>query len=91
MDWLCSLGTMQINWLEKWLAFEYKGAHVFLQGYSHVSFNCKVAELHLVQPDSDKGVNVPLPAPIQEVLDQYACDHHIPLMEGAQPVNIWPC
>lgn len=104
MDWLSSLGTMQVNWLEKWLAFEYKGAPIFLQGHPPASFNCTVVELHLVQPDSVKSNTVPLPAPIQELLDQYAsvfaiptslpprraCDHHIPLMEGAQPVNIRP-
>ena len=104
MDWLSSLGTMQANWLENWLALEYKGAPIFLQGHPPTSFNCTVVELHLVQPASDKSPIVPLPAPIQELLDEYAsvfaiptslpprraCDHHIPLMEGAQPVNIRP-
>uniref|UniRef100_A0A8R7QQI8 Uncharacterized protein n=1 Tax=Triticum urartu TaxID=4572 RepID=A0A8R7QQI8_TRIUA len=64
MDWLSSLGTMQVNWLEKWLAFEYKGAPIFLQGHPPASFNCTVVELHLVQPASDKSPIVPLPAPI---------------------------
>lgn len=72
MDWLSSLGTMQVNWLEKCLAFEYKGTPVFLQGHPPHSFNCTVVELHLVQPDNEKSPTVPLPTQIQELLDQYA-------------------
>lgn len=104
MDWLSSLGTMQVNWREKWLAFEHKGAHIFLQGHLPSQFNCTIVELHLVHPDSSDSPSVSLPAPFQQLLDQFAevfeaptglpprrsCDHHIPLIEGARPVNIRP-
>lgn len=104
MDWLSSLGTMQVNWLEKWLAFDHHGRPVFLQGCPPETFSCTVVELHLVQPENVKEDVVALPAQFQELLDQYtavfepptglpprrSCDHRIPLMEGARPVNIRP-
>lgn len=32
MDWLSARGTMQVNWQQKWLAFDYKNQAVYLQG-----------------------------------------------------------
>lgn len=32
MDWLSAQGTMSVNWLQKWLSFDYKGTKVVLQG-----------------------------------------------------------
>ncbi|XBI72263.1 hypothetical protein VPH35_066259 [Triticum aestivum] len=62
MDCLSSLGTMQVNWLEKWLAFDHHGRSVFLQGCPPKTFSCTVVELHLVQPENVKEDLVALPA-----------------------------
>lgn len=48
MDWLTARGTMQVNWLEKWLAFDHAGIPVFLQGHPPEQFDCTIVELHLV-------------------------------------------
>lgn len=104
MDWLSAQGTMQVNWREKWLAFDYHGLPVFLQGHPPETFSCTVVELHLLHEHSDAKSTVALPAPMQELLEWFssvfepptglpprrACDHHIPLMEGAHPVNVRP-
>lgn len=49
MDWLSAQGTMSVNWLQKWLAFEHKGKLVFLQGELPEHFAFTVVELQLLQ------------------------------------------
>jgi hypothetical protein len=63
---------------------------------------CTVVELHLVQQKSMEAADVPVP--VQELLDSFpevfaapttlplrrACDHKIPLLDGARPVRIRP-
>ena len=98
MDWLSAIGTMQVNWQQKWLSFHRQGHLVFLQGEPPAEFECTVVELQLVQPHTESE----LPEEIRQILDKFAvvfdtpsglpprraCDHKIPLMEGAQPVRI---
>jgi hypothetical protein len=67
MDWLSERGTMNINWQQKWLSFDYKGAAAFLQGEPPANFECTVVELQLVQQ-----LDIPLPAEIQSLLDKHA-------------------
>jgi hypothetical protein len=40
MDWLSARGTMNINWDQKWLTFDHRGATVFLQGALPSQFMC---------------------------------------------------
>uniref|UniRef100_A0ACD5Y6A6 Uncharacterized protein n=1 Tax=Avena sativa TaxID=4498 RepID=A0ACD5Y6A6_AVESA len=100
MDWLSARGTMQVNWNHKWLSFDHQGATVFLQGEPPVQFDCTVVELQLIQ--STIAQPEKLPDDLQRLLDQFpevfslptalpprrACDHKIPLIEGARPVKI---
>lgn len=100
MDWLSARGTMQVNWNQKWLSFDHKGIPVFLQGELPAQFDYTVVELQLIQPVTKSSV----PAEVQEILDRFvtvflapttlpprrACDHRIPLIEGARPVHIRP-
>lgn len=106
MDWLSAQGTMSVNWLQKWLAFYYKGHRVCLQGDLPTEFEFTVVELQLIQDTQETKVTVmdEVPPEIQAVLDQFAavfypptelpprrsCDHRIPLVDGARPVNIRP-
>jgi hypothetical protein len=52
---------MNINWEQKWLSFDHRGATVFLQGALPSQFLCTVVELHLVQQQSMEATDVPLP------------------------------
>ena len=102
MDWLAARGTMQVNWQQKWLSFDHGGKSVFIQGELPSQFLCTVVELQLL--NSQDKEPPPLPADIQALLDKFpevfslpttlpprrACDHKIPLMEGARPVKIRP-
>jgi hypothetical protein len=98
MDWLSARGIMKINWEHKWLSFHHAGTTILLQGEPPVLFDCTVVELQLIQGN----IKPNHPAKIQHLLSKYvlvfsmpttfpprrACDHHIPLMEGARPVRI---
>jgi hypothetical protein len=91
---------MKINWEHKWLSFHHAGTTILLQGEPPVLFDCTVVELQLIQGN----IKPDHPAEIQHLLSKYvlvfsmpttfpprrACDHHIPLMEGAHPVRIRP-
>lgn len=75
-----------------------------MQGHPPDQFACTVVELHLMDDKTVDTPTVALPAQMQELLEQFtsvfeaptglpprrACDHRIPLMEGARPVNIRP-
>lgn len=100
MDWLAARGTMQVNWEQKWLAFDHLGQRIILQGHPPAEFDITVVELQLIQGQQTED----LPEEIQGLLDNFsevfttpiglpprrACDHKIPLIAGAQPVNIRP-
>lgn len=102
MDWLSSHSPQVIDWQQKWLAFQHKGAWVCLQGSMSETFACTIVELHMVQ--SNDSVKVSLPAKVQAILDMFASvfsdpvglpprravSHSIPLIEGARPVQIRP-
>ncbi|KAM3330169.1 hypothetical protein ACQJBY_026885 [Aegilops geniculata] len=106
MDWLSAQGTMSVNWLQKWLSFDYKGSKVVLQGDLPSEFEFTVVELQLIQETQETKVTVleDVPEEIQQVIASFAdnfeepaglpprrsCDHKIPLVEGARPVNIRP-
>jgi hypothetical protein len=105
MDWLEQFSPMKINWTEKWLSIPYKGHTVVLQGkYQYTDspdlFHV-VYLLHAMDSDSAMGDVDPK---ISEVLQSFqpvfdipqglppsrSCDHSIPLIQGYQPVFIWP-
>jgi hypothetical protein len=100
MDWLSARGTMNINWEQKWLSFDYNQLPVFLQGEPPEQFTCTLVELQLIQQHSP----APAPPEIHALLKSFAevfekpvslpprraCDHKIPLIEGARPVKIRP-
>ncbi|XP_037412327.1 uncharacterized protein LOC119275560 [Triticum dicoccoides] len=106
MDWLSAQGTMSVNWLQKWLSFDYKGTKVVLQGDLPSECEFIVVELQLIQDTQETKVTVmeDVPEEIQQVIASFAdifeeptglpprrsCDHKIPLVEGARPVNIRP-
>lgn len=100
MDWLTTLGPMNVHWQQKWTSFDRAGDHVFLQGNLPDNLLCQWFALFLVQPDK---VTVVLEE-VQQLLDKFPAlfatptelpprrgsDHHIPLLPEATPVHSRP-
>jgi hypothetical protein len=106
MDWLQLFSPMKVDWKNHWLTIPYHEVTVHLHGipsaesYSDTDLLVQVFGLSAVQPECTTEV----PADIQTLLSafpqlttpptelppQRTCDHAIPLIEGAQPVNVRP-
>lgn len=93
---------MQIHWKAKWLSLPYDGEQILLRGLSASSDSELVFQLFLVEQPSAVELSASVSADIQAILDAYptifttpsslppqrSCDHAIPLISGATPVNI---
>jgi len=104
MDWLESFSPMQIHWKQKWLLIPYEGSYSLLQGNAlDVPMGSVVQVCALLVTDS-KAVELDVPPELRLLLEEFAmvfeapsgllpsrsCDHTIPLIEGATPVNVRP-
>ena len=98
---------MKVDWLHRWLVIPYKGTTVRLQGNPLLEaprddeLLVQIFSITL-QPTATE---VQLPPAISVLLNEFpsvvsppdqlppkrACDHVIPLIEGARPVIVWPC
>jgi len=101
MDWLERFSPMQIHWVEKWLLLSYNNSFIRLQGELPIDYEITSVELCVI---SDESVQSEISPSIQSLLDKYAtvfeppkglppsraCDHSIPLTQGAQPFVIRP-
>ena len=105
MDWLEKFSPMTVHWQQKWLRIPYGDQQVVLQGVQSDYPEQVVVQLCLLTPGGDLHSDVSLlPREVQDLIDQYAtifekpsqlppsraCDHEIPLIPGANPVNIRP-
>lgn len=106
LDWLSSFSPMHIDWQHKWIAIPYHGQSAMLLGDVSELPVGSVVQLSLIQPSSEASCSkdVELPPALSELLSEFeslfqppielpprcACDHSIPLVEGAQPVYIRP-
>ena len=105
MDWLEKFSPMTVHWQQKWLRIPYGDQQVVLQGAQSDYPEQVVVQLCLLTPGGDRHSDVSLlPREVQDLIDQYAtifekpsqlppsraCDHEIPLIPGANPVNIRP-
>lgn len=104
MDWLEKYSPMKVDWKHKWLCIPYKGSSVLLQGISSDSDTALVIQILLEQLQAHSVEPLELPSEISILLQEFheifatpselpptrACDHAIPLVPGAQPVNIQP-
>ena len=103
MDWLEFYSPMKVHWQHKWLCIPYQDRQVVL--YGCVAHAAEIL-LHItpVQPAAqDNPLDAMHPA-VSAILAQFhqvfaspnslppvrACDHAIPLVPGATPVNIRP-
>jgi hypothetical protein len=105
MDWLESFSPMKVHWKQKWLELPYGSQTIRLQGVIPEFPEEVLVQLCIISPDGAHSIEVVLlPAEVQMLLDQFsvlfeetdslppsrACDHEIPLIPGAKPVNIKP-
>lgn len=105
MDWLEAYSPMNVHWKNKWMEISYEGHSVLLQGLMPELPDKVLLQLCVLTPSEsqDSSVNL-LPIEVQSLLQQFghvfeepdglppsrACDHEIPLIPGARPVNIHP-
>jgi hypothetical protein len=93
---------MQVHWESKWLSIPYQGSNILLQGIKAPQAGDLVFQL-LAADLSNTPSEIPaLPTEISKLLLQFpevfkipdslppkrSCDHTIPLITGASPVNI---
>lgn len=93
---------MQVHWESKWLSIPYEGEQIFLQGIT-APLQCDLVFQLLAVDLQDSPLEPPaLPTEVSEILLQFpdvfkiptalppkrSCDHAIPLVSGASPVNI---
>jgi hypothetical protein len=93
MDWFESNSPMRVDWLNKWIVINQAGVSVQLHGILPSIPECSVIELFLVQDSLTETVvfvHEELLAPVQQLPPSRDHDHSIPLIEGAQPVNVKP-
>lgn len=104
MDWLESFSPMKVDWKHKWMVVPYKGGSAILQGICPGESDELLIHITAAPAvhESDNG-QLKHPA-VTALLEQFkhvfsaptglpparACDHSIPLVPGAQPVNIRP-
>jgi hypothetical protein len=106
MDWLETHSPMMVHWAHKWLTIPIKGTYVTLHGLaSSVLLESMVQVCNLFElSDKEQTILQKLPAAIQDLIQQYfsvfdvpkgmpparECDHQIPLIPGARPVQMRP-
>ena len=105
MDWLEIFSPMIVGWQEKWLRIPYGDQFVVLQGDNSDPPEQVLVQLCLTTTiDSQDDSVLSSPVEIQLLINQFAplfaeptslppsraCDHEIPLIPGARPVNIRP-
>lgn len=106
MDWLESYSPILVHWAAKWLTIPYQGSTIKLIGLHNDSAQCSVLELCNLEdlPEQYQLLLQPLPVQLQSLLSRFShifalphglppardCDHHIPLIPGAQPFQVRP-
>jgi transposase InsO family protein len=93
---------MRVDWEEQWMSFEHNGATITLTSTNSSHFSVTVVELMLLHEPQDNSIQ--LPEEVRQILKEYEsvfaepvglpprrlCDHFIPLIPGAQPINKKP-
>jgi hypothetical protein len=104
MDWLGTFSPMWVHWAAKWLVIPYGGSSLKLWGLGAQEAQCAVLEVCPLDilPAKDQSIVLQLPLELQHLLASFAdifevpqslppsrdCDHHIPLIAGARPVQM---
>ena len=104
MDWLEKFSPMKVHWGSKWMLIPHQGSSVLLQGITAPLPEELVVQLLSVQLQDNQPEQPALPSEIKQLLVDFEvvfstptelppsrdCDHTIPLVLGARPVNVRP-
>jgi hypothetical protein len=104
MDWLESFSPLRVHWKHKWMEIPYENRTVTLQDITPDTPEEVLVQLCILSEGGTKSDIQLLPEDLQLLLKQFtvvfeeptslppsrACDHEIPLIPGARPVNIRP-
>jgi hypothetical protein len=104
MDWLARFSPMQVDWHEKWLLIPYNGSFQLLHGEFQSLPPGSVIQIQALLPDATKSEAPTYPPEFTVLLQEFQsvflppqgylpprdCEHSIPLLPGAAPVNIRP-
>lgn len=104
MDWLTAHSPMEIDWRYKWMSITYKDSQVILQGQLDSLPTSSVLQVEAVSISSTDDSSPSLPPAVTTLLSEFQdvfapptgypparhCDHEIPLLVGAAPVQIRP-
>ena len=102
MDWLELYSPMHVHWPAKWISLSYAGTSIVLHGLTVRTTVDMVFQLVTSDYPESSGSDSPLPPDIEALLAEFPavfstpsglpparpCDHIIPLVNGATPVNI---
>lgn len=106
MDWLQLFSPMKVDWCQKWLAIPYQGSYIRLHDIPNQESDnqdellVQICSMTVSQEVEATGI----PPAIQQLLLEFPevttpstdmppqrdCDHAIPLIEGAKPINVRP-
>lgn len=104
MDWLTQFSPMNVHWGQKWMAIPYAGSTTMLFGDMEQLPEGSLLQIFSAQVQSAHDASDVVPAEVQQVMDKFAsvfavpielppqraCDHTIPLVNGASPVSLRP-
>jgi hypothetical protein len=105
MDWLEQHSPMKVHWKDKWLEIPYHGHTIALRGEAPPPADQVLLQICFATDDGPIESSVSLlPEEIQSLVSQFSslfeepsslppsrpCDHVIPLIPGARPVNVTP-
>ena len=102
MDWLERYSPMQIHWKHKWISISYQESTVLLQGIIPELPAGSMVEVSAVLVTDAAADKLNVPPELAQLLEDFsavfeppsglpperACDHNIPLVEGASPVVV---
>lgn len=104
MDWLEAHSPMKVHWKHRWLAIPYNGTTVYLSDKQPEAPVGTVIQVCSLEVSVAETVIVSIPPEIQNLIEDFAtlfevpsdlsplrsCDHSIPLVAGAAPVQVRP-
>ena len=104
MDWLAAHSPMEIDWRYKWMTITYGGTQMHLQGQLDSLLVGAVLQITTVKAEGLGASSSSAPPELATLLSEFKdvfdppqgypparhCDHEIPLVAGATPVQVRP-
>lgn len=104
LDWLEEYSPMKVDWKNKWMSIPYNGSSILLCREIDVLPVGTIVQLSVVDSLVSNSPSGDLPATVQQLIEEFAqifevpielppvraCDHAIPPIHGAAPINMRP-